>query len=78
MPQKDIRRLYLVEVAIHLFGKVFDKDETQCMIMLTHALSSLRKLKITIRNDQLVGELDEDEVEQDICVNEPSEFHVEK
>lgn len=54
----DYRRSYLVSVATILYGSSFRNDQTQCMIMLTHSLARLRKLKITIQGDALHGEPD--------------------
>lgn len=47
-PKTNIQRRYLCDVAILLYGAQFDNDETQSMIMLTHALSSLRSLKLVV------------------------------
>jgi hypothetical protein len=59
LSKTDIRRLYLKQVAEILYGSEYANDETQCMIMLTHALANLRRLKITIQGDQILGELDD-------------------
>lgn len=56
LEKDDIRRLYLRRVAQILYGSQYDNDETQCMIMLTHALSNLRRLRITIKGDRIIGE----------------------
>lgn len=63
LPKDDIKRSYLKRVSLLLYGPSFENDETQCMIMLTHALSSLRQLKITVKGETLVGELEEVEQE---------------
>lgn len=63
IPKDDIKRVYLKRVSLLLYGSSFDNDETQCMIMLTHALSSLRQLKITIKGETIIGEIDEVEQE---------------
>jgi len=55
----DIRRIYLKQVARLLYGSNFENDETQSMIMLTHALALLRQLKITIHDDYITGEMEE-------------------
>lgn len=69
LDKNDIRRLYLRQVAQIMYGSQFENDETQCMIMLTHSLSSLRRLKITIHGDQILGEFDDGEVPETVVEN---------
>jgi len=62
--------MYLRDVSLLLFGKTYNNDETQCMIMLTHTLSALRKLKLTIDGETITGELDESlEAVQDTSID---------
>lgn len=56
LDKDDIRRLYLRKISKILYGAEYGNDETQCMIMLTHALSNLRRLRITIQGDRIIGE----------------------
>lgn len=58
LPQGNVQRMYLCDVALTLYGAKFNNDETQCMIMLTHALASLRKLKLVVRGETIQGMLD--------------------
>jgi len=69
LDKDDIRRLYLRQVARLLYGNQYEQDETQCMIMLTHALSSLRQLKLTIHGDQILGEFDDQEDDEPVMEN---------
>jgi hypothetical protein len=59
LDKDDIRRIYLRQVAQILYGAQLENDETQCMILLTHALSNLRRLRITIKGEQILGEFDD-------------------
>jgi hypothetical protein len=63
LPKGELKRNYLKRVSVLLYGSSFDNDETQCMIMLTHALSSLRQLKIIVKGDKIYGEIEEVEPE---------------
>ena len=51
----DVKRQYLKKVSNSLFGKQLQYDETECMIMLTHSLSCLRRLEVSEYNGKLVG-----------------------
>jgi len=59
LDQDDVRRRSLRKIAKLLYGDNLNNDETQCLIMLTHALSSLRQLVITIHGDTITGEIED-------------------
>lgn len=77
MEPADIRREHLVRVSIMLYGKAFENDETQCMIMLTHAMSSLRQLKIVVKGDTITGELDDIEKDEAVFTRSIEDVNVE-
>lgn len=72
LPETDVRRLYLGQVARILYGKEFDYDTTQCMLMLAYAISCLRQLKLTIKGDRIIGTFQDPEAEAAEMVAENS------
>ncbi len=49
---KDVKRKYLTDICLVLFGDTYEQDVARCMTMLIYTLSSLRKLKVHFREDQ--------------------------
>lgn len=59
LDKTDVRRHSLKKIASLIYGEHLNNEETQCLIMLTHALSSLRQLVITIHGDAITGEIED-------------------
>lgn len=66
---EDPRRTYLTQIGLILYGEQNGNNKTHCMVLLTHCISILRKMKISRKGDHLVGEFIEPKDDEVIYEN---------